>query len=61
MTLILVIIGLILLLAGSGWFAGAATVGIILAIAGVVGIVIQVAIMGSVLKMQKNMKDNFFR
>lgn len=61
MTLVLVIIGLILLLAGSGWFAGAATVGAILTVAGVVGIVIQVAIMGSVLKMQKNMKDNFFR
>lgn len=44
MTLPLLIAGLILLLAGSGWFAGAATVGLILTIVGGVGLAIQLVL-----------------
>lgn len=43
MSLILLVAGLILLLAGSGWFAGAATVGLILAIVGGVLLVLEIA------------------
>jgi uncharacterized protein YjeT (DUF2065 family) len=41
MTLVLVIAGLILLLAGSGWFAAATTVGTILLVAGGVLFVVE--------------------
>lgn len=45
MGLILLIPGLILLLAGAGWFAGAATVGLILVIAGGVFIALQLILL----------------
>lgn len=59
MTVGLLVIGLILLLAGSGWFTGAATVGLILAIVGAIGILIQAVVMGSALKAFKDFKDDF--
>lgn len=59
MTIVLVVIGLILLLAGSGWFTGAATVGLILAIVGAIGILIQAVVMGSALKAFKDFKNDF--
>jgi hypothetical protein len=40
----LIIIGLILMLAGASWFTGAATVGVILFVAGIVITAIQVGI-----------------
>lgn len=58
MGLIGIIAGLILLLAGSGWFAGAVTVGWILFVVGIVLLVIQVAwfaFVGS--KVRKGFKD----
>lgn len=42
MSILLILVGLVLLLAGSTWFAGAATVGLIALIAGGVLLVVQV-------------------
>lgn len=47
MTLPVLIAGLILLLAGPHWFAGAATVGLILTIIGGVGIVLTFGVFGA--------------
>ncbi len=41
MSLVMIVAGLILLLAGSGWFAGAATVGTILLIVGAIVLCVQ--------------------
>lgn len=47
MTLPLLIAGLILDFAGSHWFSGAGTVGLILTIVGVVGILVQLIILAA--------------
>lgn len=47
MTLPLLVIGLILKLAGSHWFSGAGTVGLILIIVGAVGIALQLVVFWS--------------
>ena len=48
MTLPLLIAGLVLDLAGSHWFSGAGTVGLILIIVGAVGLLVQLAIFGGI-------------
>ena len=60
MGLIGVVAGLILLLAGSGWFAGAATVGLILLIVGVVLIIAQAVAQAYVLKKVRDTHRSFF-
>lgn len=49
MTFPFLLVGLILLLAGSSWFTGAATVGIILIVVGGVGLLIQLVLFLAVL------------
>ena len=49
MTFPLLVAGLILWLAGSSWFAGAQTVGIILTVVGALGLLVQVGLVGGFL------------
>jgi hypothetical protein len=48
MTLPLLIAGLVLKLAGSHWFSGAGTVGLILIIVGAVGLALQILVFGGI-------------
>lgn len=61
MGLIGIIAGLILLLAGSTWFAGAATVGWILLIAGAVLVLLQLLVFGKAAREVKRGFDRFDR
>lgn len=49
MTIPVLIAGLVLKLAGSHWFSGAGTVGLILIIVGAVGIALQLLLFGGVI------------
>lgn len=54
-----IIAGLILMLAGSGWFAGAATVGTILLVAGAVLLVVQILAFVGALAASSKGRDRF--
>jgi hypothetical protein len=59
MPFLLLIAGLILLLAGSGWFVGAATVGVILIVVSVVVFILQALAVKAVRNAQKKMLADF--
>lgn len=50
MTILFLIAGLILLLAGGSWFTGAATVGVILTVIGALGIILPLIVAAFVVK-----------
>jgi len=59
MQLLLLIAGLVLLIAGSSWFTGAATVGVICLVLFGIATVAQLAVIAGVVKAQKSLSRGF--